>query len=410
MDILTKARGGKNLNTLVNNRKFLSAVVIGVTLVCSYICYSVGKPNGYEICVGGTPIAYVEDIATFNNVKNDVEKTLEKRFGNTKIIGNITEDEIIIDKNLFTSQNDIKHKLLVLSNREVTAFAMLSDNKEIALVANEAEGKAVQEYIKNYYISKANIKNIKETRVKNKIAYAMKKVNLLKVQDVEQAAVNIINTNYKSETPILTVEFKGDIQEKQVAAAATMTNWSNDILQGETKVQKEGKDGTKIVNKQITVENRTAISEAIIGESIVEKPENKIVLKGLKSPTASVVAVIPTSRGMITSSFGERWGKNHNGVDIGAPSGTPIYALKEGLVSYASWEEGYGKCIKIEHDGKLETIYGHCSAIEVKVGQKIKGGQEIGKVGSTGRSTGPHLHFEVRLAGVPVEPTQYLRR
>jgi len=239
----------------------------------------------------------------------------------------------------------------------------------------------------------------------------MKKVNLIKVQDVEEAAVDIINTNYKSKNPILTVELKANIEEKQVAAAATIINWSNDVLQGQTKVQKEGKDGSKIVNKQVVIENRTIVGEKVIGESIVVKPENKIILKGLKVPTvAAVAAVIPPTRGMITSNFGARWGKNHNGVDIGAPSGTPIYALMEGVVSYARWEDGYGKVIKIEHNGKLQTIYGHCSAIEVKEGQKITKGQEIGKVGSTGRSTGPHLHFEVRVAGVPVEPTQYLRK
>jgi len=399
------------LNTLVNNRKFLSAIVVSVTLICSYICYYAGKPNGYEISIGGTPIAYVEDLATFNNVKNDVEVNLKKRFGSIKINKDIINNEIIIDKSLVTSENDIKCNLLRQSNVEVTAFAMFSDNKEIALVANKAEGTSVQEYVKRYYESKANIKDIKESKVKNKITYVMKKVNLFKVQEIEDAAVNIINTNYKSKTPVLTVEIKGNVQEKQVAAATTITNWSNDILQGQTKVQKEGKDGSKIVNKQISMENRIIIEEKIIGESIVVKPENKIILKGLKTPTTAIVAaVMPSSRGMITSNFGERWGKNHNGVDIGAPSGTPIYALKEGVVSYARWEEGYGKVIKIEHEGKLETIYGHCSTIEVKEGQKVKGGQNIGKVGSTGRSTGPHLHFEVRLANIPVEPTQYLRK
>jgi murein DD-endopeptidase MepM/ murein hydrolase activator NlpD len=119
--------------------------------------------------------------------------------------------------------------------------------------------------------------------------------------------------------------------------------------------------------------------------------------------------------GPITSPFGVRTdpmtgqARRHNGIDIGAPMGATISAAASGTVIYAGWESGYGNTIVIDHDGAVSTLYGHCSQIFVSNGQEVQRGQAIGAVGSTGRSTGPHLHFEVRVNGVAVDPTGRLR-
>ena len=118
--------------------------------------------------------------------------------------------------------------------------------------------------------------------------------------------------------------------------------------------------------------------------------------------------------GAVTSPFGMRMHpifhvmKMHTGVDLHAGMGTPIHAAAAGTVVYADWRGGYGKCVIIDHGGGLATLYGHQSEILVNVGQKVKRGEVIGKVGSTGYSTGPHLHFEVRVNGTPVNPLGYL--
>jgi murein DD-endopeptidase MepM/ murein hydrolase activator NlpD len=110
----------------------------------------------------------------------------------------------------------------------------------------------------------------------------------------------------------------------------------------------------------------------------------------------------------ITSPFGWRWGRMHEGVDLGAEYGTPIVAAAAGTVIYAGWLGGYGNLTVIDHGGGLSTAYGHQSQIVVGVGDQVAQGQVIGYVGSTGHSTGPHLHFEVRVDGQPVDPLGYL--
>jgi murein DD-endopeptidase MepM/ murein hydrolase activator NlpD len=112
--------------------------------------------------------------------------------------------------------------------------------------------------------------------------------------------------------------------------------------------------------------------------------------------------------GTITSPFGPRWGSFHPGIDIGAPTGTPIRAAAEGRVVMASYNGGYGNYTCIAHSGSLSTCYAHQSSFATSSGATVSQGEVIGYVGSTGFSTGPHLHFEVRVNGVPQDPLNYL--
>ncbi len=100
--------------------------------------------------------------------------------------------------------------------------------------------------------------------------------------------------------------------------------------------------------------------------------------------------------------------RGHKGIDMAAPTGTPIYATADGLVGKAEWFSSYGNFISIGHGGELETRYGHLSRMAVTAGQRVRKGDLIGYVGSTGRSTGAHLHYEVRVAGMAVDPTPYM--
>jgi murein DD-endopeptidase MepM/ murein hydrolase activator NlpD len=116
-------------------------------------------------------------------------------------------------------------------------------------------------------------------------------------------------------------------------------------------------------------------------------------------------------RGTLTSRFGRRRGRNHHGIDIGAPRGTPVTAAAEGVVKFSGWgPTGYGLMVIIKHPGHLTTVYAHNSKNLVRKGSRVKRGQRIALVGKTGRATGPHLHFEVRNDTHPKDPMMYLHR
>lgn len=110
-----------------------------------------------------------------------------------------------------------------------------------------------------------------------------------------------------------------------------------------------------------------------------------------------------------TSGFGRRWGRMHEGTDLAGAYGSPIHATADGTVTHAGWESGYGNLVTIRHEFGLETRYGHLSKVRVEVGQKISRGDRIGDMGNTGRSTGTHLHYEVRVNGKAVNPMTYIK-
>ena len=126
-----------------------------------------------------------------------------------------------------------------------------------------------------------------------------------------------------------------------------------------------------------------------------------------RDPVSAAGAWIWPSRGPATSEFGPRWGRMHEGIDIGSGSGSPIYAASSGVVTFAGRMGGYGNLTLIDHGGVV-TAYAHQSRIGVAVGQRVTAGETIGAVGATGNVTGPHLHFEVRDNGQPRDPRRYL--
>lgn len=110
-----------------------------------------------------------------------------------------------------------------------------------------------------------------------------------------------------------------------------------------------------------------------------------------------------------TSGFGRRWGRLHAGSDFAGPVGTPVYTTGDGQVTFAGWLSGYGRVIKIQHANGIETRYAHLNKIRVNKGQRVSRGDRIGDMGNTGRSTGPHLHYEVRVNGAPIDPMKFIK-
>lgn len=140
------------------------------------------------------------------------------------------------------------------------------------------------------------------------------------------------------------------------------------------------------------------------------------LLKGLDRMNLYRIAAEKAPFGMplkssfrFTSGFGPRWGRMHNGTDFAAGHGTPIYSTADGVVIKAGWHSGFGRMIKIRHEFGIETWYAHLSRLRISEGQRVSKGQRIGDMGNTGRSTGTHLHYEVRVNGRPVNPMNFIK-
>jgi murein DD-endopeptidase MepM/ murein hydrolase activator NlpD len=126
------------------------------------------------------------------------------------------------------------------------------------------------------------------------------------------------------------------------------------------------------------------------------------------TPIPSSAGFVWPAHGVMTSPFGWRWGRMHEGIDIAVPSGTPVVASASGTVIVAGWMGGYGNLVVVDHGNGIATAYGHNTSIAAGVGQQVAQGQLIAYSGNTGHSTGPHIHFEVRINGSPVDPLGYL--
>ena len=186
-----------------------------------------------------------------------------------------------------------------------------------------------------------------------------------------------------------------------------------------TQTLKEGVAGSKNVTYSFETDNGSATKNVVLSEQVLQNPVARIVARGAEALTylgsasrgsGGVNGLIWPLRGPITSPYG--WRDNHTnfhtGIDIGVGVGTTYVAAADGVVSLAGWDGGYGKCIVIDHGNGVQTRYAHSSVLMVNVGEHVYKGQPIGLSGNTGNTTGPHLHFEVIINGLTVNPLDYI--
>lgn len=198
-----------------------------------------------------------------------------------------------------------------------------------------------------------------------------------------------------------------DLKANSEASEQAMQARVDDL---KAEVEALAKEESKI---QATIRARQAAAEAKLKKQLESKPK-PTGTDGKPLPDAGPPGQ-PSSKGFIwpvngtvTSGFGQRWGRLHAGIDIAAPTGTPVRAAQAGIVIFAGSQGGYGNLVLIAHGNGIVTAYAHLSAFGAGEGATVSQGQTIGRVGSTGHSTGPHLHFEVRVNGSPVNPMGYL--
>lgn len=223
-----------------------------------------------------------------------------------------------------------------------------------------------------------------------------------------------------SVSPYLTVMSKGILTSTETIAYDVVTATDTELASGNTVVKQQGSDGSKVVTYSYLQKNGQNISKQVSEEKVTKQPVTQVVSKGPGLTAVSIASSVSRGsnssariawplRGPINSPYGSRWGSFHSGIDIGAGTGNTYSAAASGNVVAAEWDGGYGNMILIDHGNGVMTRYAHSSKLLVSVGQQVKRGQSIGLVGSTGHSTGPHLHFEVIINGSTVNPSRYLQ-
>ena len=203
-------------------------------------------------------------------------------------------------------------------------------------------------------------------------------------------------------------------EQRTISARAAQEQATKDALLGAKDTLASTQQHKLVALSKLTTSEQNAASEIdalqaasnrIADQIRAEQQQNNA---GQTASTPSSAGLIWPVDGPITSPFGWRWGRMHQGIDIGVPTGTPIHAAASGTVIYCGWEEGYGNFVVLDNGGDLATAYAHQSSIAVTCGQHVSQGDVIGYVGCTGHCFGPHLHFEVRINGNPVDPLGYL--
>ncbi len=218
------------------------------------------------------------------------------------------------------------------------------------------------------------------------------------------------------EVPYLQVLTTKEVEYTESIDYETVTTEDPDMYMGDYVVEAEGIEGEKKVKAMVTYRGDVKVSSEIIDEAVISEPVTQYLRVGTRETTTPVSTGTggsgqyfwPLDGGYISAYQGD--GRGHKGIDIAAPYGTPIYAAESGTVieTGGGWNGGYGNCVRVQHDDGNVTVYAHQSSIAVSYGDYVVKGQLLGYVGSTGDSTGNHLHFEVRSYGTYANPLDYV--
>lgn len=226
------------------------------------------------------------------------------------------------------------------------------------------------------------------------------KNDLIKVGDVIDLSTE--------KPPILNVNSTEQVVQIETIDPPIEYKTNDDMKVGQTKVISQGKEGQQQVTYRILNRNGEEIEEEIVDRKVLKAATPTIIMKGTKVIRGEGTGKFswPVSGHRITSYLGKRWGRMHNGIDLIGNSS--IKAADDGVIIYAGYKGALGNCIIIDHKNGFQTVYGHMKKLKAKKGQIVEKGDSIGVMGSTGHSTGTHLHFEIHLNGKLKNPLSYL--
>lgn len=325
---------------------------------------------------------------------------------------NEADEEEVLDR--LDGQLEIKASSFALAlNDELTVY--LKDRAAYEETVQLLKLAAVsEEELKIWEDQQAAAENLREVEagetqiadlaISHKISGVTRQVDPAKVLTAEQAAAFLLD---KAKVKVMVTKQQN---EKQAVDYKVVEKEDSTLLIGETKVEQKGQQGEKMVSYTIREENGKQLERVAGEEEVLKEPVEEIVLKGTKElPTVGTGEFAwPAEGGYISSGRGQRWGRMHNGIDIAQPDELTIKSADHGIVKAAGAAGTFGNRVVVDHQNGYETIYAHLSSIDVRVGDKVPKGTKLGNMGSTGRSTGLHLHLEISLNGVTQNPLNYI--
>ena len=344
-------------------------------------------------------------------------------------VGILVQKRALDERNMYTMQQ------IQLNNEEIALYdQMIADKEKEVLDAQEREQKQLARY-------RARVRAMEENGTLNYLAMILMCDNLGEMLTAMDDVGEIMQRDRQLEDDYVRArENTEEVKSDYISYRAEISSKQDDLRQEQEKLQSEIDEANELLlglhedymNRQAEIEEIQAQEDAtnmaisvlvakLEAERAAEAAAAAAALGGGGGGIASGASAYSTgsfvfpvaSYSYISSRFGQRVHpitgvlKNHNGMDIASNMGTSVYAADGGKVVLAEWYGGYGNCIMIDHGNGYKTLYGHLSYIGVKSGQAVNQGDVIGQVGSTGNSTGPHLHFEVYLNGSRIDPEQF---
>lgn len=460
------------LNFYKNRRLTLIIGLVALVMIgVGATYYLTSAPNAYAVILDGKEIAKVASKEVCEQEIASAVATKEQQIGQKVTYESKIEFQPLrVAEDVLTPTEQLS-SLLFQNLSFVTEGAVIKiDGKKEVPVLNEKTAQNILEEVKKYYEPKDENVTLKETYFKEKVEVAKKPLPLSAILPAEKAKALIINGQEEAVTHVVqegetlwtiarannmwpedlwraNPELKGDFLDigqeikilkneplvhvvavfeetvKEKIPYQTVVKKDSSLYQGQERVKVSGKEGVKEVKYLTTTKNGLQVLQKVVEAKVLEKAVDQVVLKGTKSeaPYYYSGTVLLASRGDgngtlgwpiyggINSAYGSRGSGFHTGVDIAGSTGEAVGAAASGKVIFAGWSGGYGRMIAIDHGNGLVTRYAHLSNIKVSVGESVSRGSVIGLVGTTGNTTGPHLHFEVLVNGSFRNPLTYLR-
>lgn len=402
---------------------FMSVVLlIGLNMSVDYVMGAENEvlPIVYHIYDDG---AYVGELTNEEILDELIENKLAEAYAqfNSKdlIIGNQLS---IVPEHVFTTRPEDEETIEVLKDKlfiQTEATMITVDGQSKLYVKDEDTYDEIIRRLKLQLVSEQELMKLEAREHVRRIPQSL---------DDERRVIDIVmnksvetTTGIVSPDEVVTLEeaLKHFNEEKLVEMEVHYEVEKTETIPFDKKVIKdptlfideytiiqEGTAGEKVVTERIRQQNGEVIDKFVKNEEIVVQPHIEVAIVGTKeSPTRGTGTFIwPADGGYISSQMGERWGAYHRGIDIARPTTRTVLAADNGVVTSAERHETYGNKVVIDHNNGYETLYAHLASIDVAVGQTVRQGTTIGEMGSTGRSTGIHLHFEVTNYGELINP------